>query len=538
MQHDKILILDFGSQVTQLIARRIREAHVYCEVHPCDVSSDWVREFAADGRLKGIVLSGSHASVYEVDDKAPDAVYELGIPVLGICYGMQTMAQQLGGKVEGSHTREFGYAEVRARGHTALLKDIADFTTPEGHGMLKVWMSHGDKVTELPPGFKLMASTESCPIAGMADEARRFYAVQFHPEVTHTVQGRALLDRFVLEICGTSPDWVMRDHIAEAVEKIREQVGDEEVILGLSGGVDSSVAAALIHRAIGDQLTCVFVDHGLLRLNEGDMVMEMFAGKLHAKVVRVDAAELFLGELAGVADPEQKRKIIGRLFVDVFKAEAAKLTSSGASTKGAKWLAQGTIYPDVIESGGAKSKKAVTIKSHHNVGGLPEQLGLKLLEPLRDLFKDEVRELGVALGLPHDMVYRHPFPGPGLGVRILGEVKKDYADLLRRADAIFIEELRSTIEPHSGKSWYDLTSQAFTVFLPVKSVGVMGDGRTYDYVVALRAVQTSDFMTADWAELPYSLLKRVSSRIINEVRGINRVTYDVSSKPPATIEWE
>ncbi|NIM41253.1 MAG: glutamine-hydrolyzing GMP synthase [Hydrogenophaga sp.] len=538
MQHDKILILDFGSQVTQLIARRIREAHVYCEVHPCDVSSDWVREFAADGRLKGIVLSGSHASVYEVDDKAPEAVYELGIPVLGICYGMQTMAQQLGGKVEGSHTREFGYAEVRARGHTALLKDIADFTTPEGHGMLKVWMSHGDKVTELPPGFKLMASTESCPIAGMADEARRFYAVQFHPEVTHTVQGRALLERFVLEICGTSPDWVMRDHIAEAVEKIREQVGDEEVILGLSGGVDSSVAAALIHRAIGDQLTCVFVDHGLLRLNEGDMVMEMFAGKLHAKVVRVDASELFLGELAGVSDPEQKRKIIGRLFVDVFKAEAAKLTSSGASTKGAKWLAQGTIYPDVIESGGAKSKKAVTIKSHHNVGGLPEQLGLKLLEPLRDLFKDEVRELGVALGLPHDMVYRHPFPGPGLGVRILGEVKKDYADLLRRADAIFIEELRSTIEPHSGKSWYDLTSQAFTVFLPVKSVGVMGDGRTYDYVVALRAVQTSDFMTADWAELPYSLLKRVSSRIINEVRGINRVTYDVSSKPPATIEWE
>ena len=538
MQHDKILILDFGSQVTQLIARRIREAHVYCEVHPCDVSSEWVREFAADGRLKGIVLSGSHASVYEVDDKAPEAVYELGIPVLGICYGMQTMAQQLGGKVEGSHTREFGYAEVRARGHTALLKDLADFTTPEGHGMLKVWMSHGDKVTELPPGFKLMASTPSCPIAGMADEARRFYAVQFHPEVTHTVQGRALLERFVLEICGTRPDWVMRDHIAEAVEKIREQVGDEEVILGLSGGVDSSVAAALIHRAIGDQLTCVFVDHGLLRLNEGDMVMEMFAGKLHAKVVRVDASELFLGELAGVSEPEQKRKIIGRLFVDVFKAEAAKLTSSGASTKGAKWLAQGTIYPDVIESGGAKSKKAVTIKSHHNVGGLPEQLGLKLLEPLRDLFKDEVRELGVALGLPHDMVYRHPFPGPGLGVRILGEVKKDYADLLRRADAIFIEELRSTIEPHSGKSWYDLTSQAFTVFLPVKSVGVMGDGRTYDYVVALRAVQTSDFMTADWAELPYSLLKRVSSRIINEVRGINRVTYDVSSKPPATIEWE
>ena len=533
MQHDKILILDFGSQVTQLIARRVREAHVYCEVHPCDVSSDWVRQFAADGKLRGVILSGSHASVYEVDDKAPDAVYELGIPVLGICYGMQTMANQLGGKVEGGHTREFGYAEVRAHGHTALLQGIEDFATPEGRGMLKVWMSHGDKVTALPPGFKLMASTPSCPIAGMADEARRFYAVQFHPEVTHTVQGVALLSRFVRDICGAQADWVMKDHIAEAVAQIRAQVGDEEVILGLSGGVDSSVAAALIHRAIGDQLTCVFVDHGLLRLNEGDMVMDMFAGKLHAKVIRVDAADLFLGKLAGVSEPEQKRKIIGGLFVDVFKAEAAKLKGDGA--KGAKWLAQGTIYPDMIESGG---KKAVTIKSHHNVGGLPEQLGLKLLEPLRDLFKDEVRELGVALGLPHDMVYRHPFPGPGLGVRILGEVKKEYADLLRRADAIFIEELRACIDPQTGKSWYDLTSQAFTVFLPVKSVGVMGDGRTYDYVVALRAVQTSDFMTADWAELPYSLLKKVSGRIINEVRGINRVTYDVSTKPPATIEWE
>ena len=548
MQHQKILILDFGSQVTQLIARRVREAHVYCEVHPCDVADDWVRQYAADGTLKGVILSGSHASVYEVDDRAPDAVFDLGVPVLGICYGMQTMAQQLGGKVEGGHKREFGYAEVRARGHTALLKGIEDFHTPEGHGMLKVWMSHGDKVTALPPGFKLMASTDSCPIAGMADEARGFYGVQFHPEVTHTVQGRALLERFVLDICGTRPDWVMQGHIEEAVQKIRDQVGDEEVILGLSGGVDSSVAAALIHRAIGDQLTCVFVDHGLLRLNEGDMVMDMFAGKLHAKVVRVDASDLFLRELAGVSDPEQKRKIIGRLFVDVFKAEAEKLKAAVAtqniaagarpSSAGATFLAQGTIYPDVIESGGAKSKKAVVIKSHHNVGGLPEQLGLKLLEPLRDLFKDEVRELGVALGLPHDMVYRHPFPGPGLGVRILGEVKKEYADLLRRADAIFIEELRSTIEPNSGKSWYDLTSQAFAVFLPVKSVGVMGDGRTYDYVVALRAVQTSDFMTADWAELPYALLKRVSSRIINEVRGINRVTYDVSSKPPATIEWE
>src|SRR6478672_1004025 len=537
--HQKILILDFGSQVTQLIARRVREAHVLSEVHPCDVSDAWIREFASDGKLKGVILSGSHASVYEdTTDKAPQAVVELGVPVLGICYGMQTMANQLGGKVEGGHKREFGFAAVRARGHTKLLDGIADFTTPEGHGMLNVWMSHGDKVAEMPPGFRLMASTESCPIAGMADEARRFYAVQFHPEVTHTVQGHAILERFVRGICQAQPDWVMRDHVAEAVESIRKQVGDEEVILGLSGGVDSSVAAALIHRAIGDQLTCVFVDHGLLRLNEGDMVMDMFAGKLHARVIRVDASEQFLGKLSGVADPEAKRKIIGGLFVDVFKAEAAKLKAGDGGHKGATFLAQGTIYPDVIESGGAKSKKAVTIKSHHNVGGLPEQLGLKLLEPLRDLFKDEVRELGVALGLPPEMVYRHPFPGPGLGVRILGEVKKEYADLLRRADDIFIQELRNFRDEHTGKSWYDLTSQAFTVFLPVKSVGVMGDGRTYDYVVALRAVQTSDFMTADWAELPYSLLKRTSGRIINEVRGINRVTYDVSSKPPATIEWE
>ena len=542
MQHQKILILDFGSQVTQLIARRVRDAHVFCEVHPCDVSDEWIRDYAREGQLKGIILSGSHASVTEdTADRAPSVVFELGLPVLGICYGMQTMAQQLGGKVETGLLREFGAAAVRARGHTALLQDIADFTTPEGEGMLNVWMSHGDKVTELPPGFKLMASTPNCPIAGMADEARKFYAVQFHPEVTHTVQGQALLNRFVLDICGTRPDWVMGDYIAEAVAKIREQVGDEEVILGLSGGVDSSVAAALIHRAIGDQLTCVFVDHGLLRLNEGDMVMDMFVGKLHAKVMRVDAEAQFLGHLAGVSEPEAKRKIIGREFVEVFKAAASGLIASGASKNGAKWLAQGTIYPDVIESGGAKSgsgKKAVTIKSHHNVGGLPEQLGLKLLEPLRELFKDEVRELGVALGLPPGMVYRHPFPGPGLGVRILGEVKKEYADLLRRADAIFIEELHNFLDPATGKTWYELTSQAFTVFLPVKSVGVMGDGRTYDYVVALRAVQTSDFMTADWAELPYALLKKVSGRIINEVRGINRVTYDVSSKPPATIEWE
>ena len=539
MQHQKILILDFGSQVTQLIARRVRDAHVFCEVHPCDVTDEWIRAYAQDGTLKGVILSGSHASVYEdTTDKAPAAVFELGIPVLGICYGMQTMAWQLGGKVEGGHKREFGHADVRARGHTRLFDGIEDYATLEGQGMLNVWMSHGDKVTELPPGFKLMASTDSCPIAGMADEERGFYAVQFHPEVTHTRQGTAILERFVLGICGARPDWVMGDYISEAVEKIRAQVGDEEVILGLSGGVDSSVAAALIHRAIGEQLTCVFVDHGLLRLNEGDMVMDMFVGKLHAKVVRVDAADQFLGHLAGVTEPEAKRKIIGREFVEVFKAEAQRLRAGDATKKGAKWLAQGTIYPDVIESGGAKSKKAVTIKSHHNVGGLPEQLGLKLLEPLRELFKDEVRELGVALGLPHDMVYRHPFPGPGLGVRILGEVKKEYADLLRCADAIFIEELRNFRDEATGKNWYELTSQAFTVFLPVKSVGVMGDGRTYDYVVALRAVQTSDFMTADWAELPYALLKKVSGRIINEVRGINRVTYDVSSKPPATIEWE
>ena len=564
MQHQKILILDFGSQVTQLIARRVRDAHVFCEVHPCDVTDDWVRDYAKGGELKGVILSGSHASVYEdATDKAPAAVFELGIPVLGICYGMQTMAHQLGGTVEGGSKREFGAAAVRARGHTALLDGIADFTTTDGQGMLDVWMSHGDKVTAMPPGFKVMASTDSCPIAAMADEARKFYALQFHPEVTHTRQGQAILNRFVLDICGTRPDWIMGDYIEEAVEKIRQQVGNEEVILGLSGGVDSSVAAALIHRAIGEQLTCVFVDHGLLRLNEGDMVMDMFVGKLHAKVIRVDAEAQFLGHLKGVSEPEAKRKIIGREFVEVFKAQAEQIRAQ-AATKNVAWLAQGTIYPDVIESGGGKNKKAVVIKSHHNVGGLPEQLGLKLLEPLRELFKDEVRELGVALGLPHGMVYRHPFPGPGLGVRILGEVKKEYADLLRQADAIFIEELRAfpfvpstslgllplpvgegrgegssaPAPPRTPKNWYEATSQAFTVFLPVKSVGVMGDGRTYDYVVALRAVQTSDFMTADWAELPYALLKKVSSRIINEVRGINRVTYDVSSKPPATIEWE
>ena len=521
MSHQKILILDFGSQYTQLIARRVREMNVYSELHSWDVTDDFIREFNA----AGIILSGGPNSVYEDETpKAPQAVFELGIPVFGICYGMQTMAAQLGGKVENAHHREFGYAEIRAQGHSALFKDIQDRSNDEGHGLLDVWMSHGDKVTELPAGFKIIASNAATPIAGMADETRKFYAVQFHPEVTHTLQGKAILDRFVHEVCGCGFDWNMPDYIEEAVGRIRSEVGSDQVILGLSGGVDSSVAAALIHRAIGDQLTCVFVDNGLLRLNEAEQVMETFANNLGVKVIHVDASEKFLGDLKGVTDPEQKRKIIGREFVEVFQQESAKLPQ-------AKWLAQGTIYPDVIESAGAKTKKAHTIKSHHNVGGLPDTLKLKLLEPLRELFKDEVRELGVALGLPHTMVYRHPFPGPGLGVRILGEVKREFADLLRRADAIFIEELHAS-------GWYEKTSQAFTVFLPVKSVGVMGDGRTYEYVVALRAVVTSDFMTAHWAELPYSLLGKVSNRIINEVRGINRVVYDVSGKPPATIEWE
>ena len=525
--HDKILILDFGSQYTQLIARRVRELGVYCELHPYDVGNDFIRDFAP----RGIILSGGPNSVTEEETpRAPDAVFSLGVPVLGICYGMQTMAAQLGGAVESGLVREFGYAEVRARGHSALLTDIQDRVNSQGHGLLDVWASHGDKVNAIPPGFKIIASSAAAPIAGMADESRKLYALQFHPEVTHTKQGKAIYARFVHEICGCAHDWNMPDYIGEAVEKIRAAVGKEEVILGLSGGVDSSVAAALIHRAIGDQLTCVFVDTGLLRLNEAEQVMQTFAEHLHMKVVHADAAGEFLEHLAGVADPEAKRKIIGREFVEVFQREAAKLPR-------AKWLAQGTIYPDVIESAGAKTKKAHTIKSHHNVGGLPETLHLKLLEPLRELFKDEVRELGVALGLPHDMVYRHPFPGPGLGVRILGEVRKEYADLLRRADAIFIEELRAT-KDEGGNSWYDKTAQAFAVFLPVRSVGVMGDGRTYDYVVALRAVVTTDFMTAHWAELPYSLLARVSNRIINEVRGINRVVYDVSGKPPATIEWE
>ena len=521
MSHQKILILDFGSQYTQLIARCVRESHVYCELHPFDVGDEFIRDF----KPAGIILSGGPNSVTEGDaPRAPQVVFELGVPVLGICYGMQTMAAQLGGEVEVGLVREFGYAEIRARGHSKLFRDIQDRNNEAGHGLLDVWMSHGDKVTLLPPGFTVIASNAITQIAGMADEARRFYSVQFHPEVTHTPQGKAIINRFVHDICGCGQDWNMPDYIGEAIEKIRAQVGQEEVILGLSGGVDSSVAAALLHRAIGTQLTCVFVDNGLLRLNEAKQVMETFAKNLGVKVIHVEAGAEFMKHLAGVSDPEQKRKIIGREFVEVFQREAAKLPQ-------AKWLAQGTIYPDVIESAGAKTKKAHAIKSHHNVGGLPDTLHLKLLEPLRELFKDEVRELGVALGLPRDMVYRHPFPGPGLGVRILGEVKREYADLLRRADAIFIEELHTS-------GWYEKTAQAFVVFLPVKSVGVMGDGRTYEWVVALRAVQTQDFMTAHWAELPHALLAKISNRIINEVRGINRVVYDISGKPPATIEWE
>ena len=520
MTQDKILILDFGSQVTQLIARRVREAHVYCELHPYDMPLADIKAF----NPKGIILSGGPNSVYNSDYQADTGLFDLGVPVLGICYGMQFMAHHLGGEVQAGNQREFGYAQVQTE-EGDLTRGIED--APH---TLDVWMSHGDKVFRLPQGFRITGHTPSCPVAIMENSAKRFYGIQFHPEVTHTKQGRALLNRFVLDICGANPSWTMPNYIDEAVAKIRAQVGNDEVILGLSGGVDSSVAAALIHRAIGDQLTCVFVDHGLLRLDEGKNVMQMFAQNLGVKVVHVDASEQFMTKLAGVTDPEQKRKIIGAEFIEVFDAEEKKLTQ-------AKWLAQGTIYPDVIESAGAKTKKAHAIKSHHNVGGLPENMKLKLLEPLRDLFKDEVRELGVALGLPREMVYRHPFPGPGLGVRVLGEVKREYADLLRQADAIFIEELRNTTD-ENGVSWYDLTSQAFAVFLPVKSVGVMGDGRTYDYVVALRAVITSDFMTAHWAELPYALLGRVSNRIINEVRGINRVVYDVSGKPPATIEWE
>ncbi|MGD9889026.1 MAG: glutamine-hydrolyzing GMP synthase [Halothiobacillaceae bacterium] len=518
---DRILILDFGSQYTQLIARRVREAGVFCELHPWDMDEAAIRAFAP----KGVILSGGPESVTEDNPpRAPDMVFSLGVPVLGICYGMQTMAAQLGGKVETSDHQEFGFAAVRARGHTALLKDIEDHTTAEGFGLLDVWMSHGDRVVELPAGFKLMASSDGAPIAGMADEARHYYGVQFHPEVTHTRQGMRILNRFVHEICGCQGLWTAANIIEESIAKIRAQVGNDEVILGLSGGVDSSVVAALLHRAIGDQLTCVFVDNGLLRLDEGDQVMATFAKHMGIRVIRVDAEQRFLDELAGEFDPEAKRKIIGRVFVEIFEEESNKLPN-------AMWLAQGTIYPDVIESAGSKTGKAHVIKSHHNVGGLPARMRLKLLEPLRELFKDEVRKLGLELGLPYEMVYRHPFPGPGLGVRILGEVKKDYADLLRKADAIFIEELRK-------HDLYDKTSQAFAVFLPVRSVGVMGDGRRYDYVVALRAVETVDFMTARWAHLPYDFLDVVCRRIVNETRGISRVVYDITGKPPGTIEWE
>ncbi|TXI80505.1 MAG: glutamine-hydrolyzing GMP synthase [Crocinitomicaceae bacterium] len=519
--HQKILILDFGSQYTQLIARRVRETNVYCELHPYDINPDLIQEFSP----KGIILSGGPASVTEDETpRAPQIVFELGVPVLGICYGMQTMAAQLGGTVDNALVREFGYAEIQTTQHGALFSEIKDRTNASGDNVLDVWMSHGDKVMTLPPGFDVMAHNAATPIAAMADDRRQFYGIQFHPEVTHTLQGKAIIDRFVHDICGINHDWNMPDYVDEAIGKIRATVGNDQVILGLSGGVDSSVAAALIHRAIGDQLTCVFVDNGLLRANEAKHVMETFANNLAVKVIHIDASRDFYRSLKGISDPETKRQIIGREFIEVFQREAAQISD-------AKWLAQGTIYPDVIESAGGKTKKARTIKSHHNVGGLPETMHLKLLEPLRELFKDEVRELGLALGLPREMVFRHPFPGPGLGVRILGEVKYEYAELLRQADQIFIEELQ-----RSG--WYEKTSQAFAVFLPVKSVGVMGDGRTYEYVMALRAVQTQDFLTANWVELPYSLLSKVSNRIINEIRGINRVVYDISGKPPATIEWE
>ncbi len=517
----KILILDFGSQYTQLIARRIREIGVYCEIYSCECSDEEVIAFGA----QGIILSGGPESVTAGNTpRAPQAIFDVGVPVLGICYGMQTMTEQLNGKVASSDHREFGYAQVRARGHSKLLTDIEDHTSPEGYGLLDVWMSHGDRVVELPEGFKLIASSEGAPIAGMADETRDFYGVQFHPEVTHTKQGGRILSRFVLDICACDALWDSAHIISESLQAIQQKVATDQVILGLSGGVDSSVVAALLHKAIGEQLTCVFVDTGLLRLNEGDQVMATFAQHMGVKVIRVNAEKRYLAALAGESDPEQKRKIIGNLFVEIFDEEASKLTA-------AKWLAQGTIYPDVIESAGAASGKAHLIKSHHNVGGLPENMTLKLLEPLRELFKDEVRKLGTELGLPYDMVYRHPFPGPGLGVRILGEVKKQYADLLRQADAIFMDELYK-------QELYQTVSQAFAVFLPIKSVGVMGDGRRYDYVIALRAVETVDFMTARWAHLPYDFLGHVSTRIINEVDGISRVTYDISGKPPATIEWE
>jgi GMP synthase (glutamine-hydrolysing) len=518
----RILILDFGSQYTQLIARRVREIGVYCEIRAWDMAEDEIREFAP----KGVILAGGPESVTEGDSpRAPEIIFNLDVPVLGICYGMQTMAAQLGGKVSSSDKREFGYAQVSLESSPSrLLEGIEDHLANNGSFLLDVWMSHGDKVSELPEGFSLIAATESAPIAAMCHPQKQFYGVQFHPEVTHTKQGGRILERFVVDICGTEALWTSANIIADQVEKVRAQVGDNKVLLGLSGGVDSSVVAALLHKAIGDQLTCVFVDNGLLRKKEGDQVMDMFAKNMGVKVIRSDAEEMFLGRLLGESDPEKKRKIIGNTFIEVFDDEATKL-------KDVHFLAQGTIYPDVIESAAAKTGKAHVIKSHHNVGGLPEDMKFDLVEPLRELFKDEVRKLGLELGLPYDMVYRHPFPGPGLGVRILGEVKREYADILREADAIFIEELHKA-------GWYHKTSQAFAVFLPVKSVGVVGDGRRYEYVIAIRAVETIDFMTARWAHLPYELLETVSGRIINEISKVSRVTYDVSSKPPATIEWE
>ena len=521
IHNDKILILDFGSQVTQLIARRVRELGVYCELHPFDMAEDAIRAFGA----KGVILSGGPESTLEPGSpRAPQAVFELGVPVLGICYGMQTMAMQLGGAVSPGSVKEFGYAELRARGHSKLFEGIEDRRNADGHGLLDVWMSHGDFVSALPAGFKRIGSTHDLENGAMADEARGLYAVQFHPEVTHTSKGKEIYSRFIHDICGCGNAWTPSNIAEDAIARVRQQVGGKKVLLGLSGGVDSSVVAALLHKAIGAQLTCVFVDNGLLRLNEGDAVMEMFAKNMGVKVIRADAESLFLERLAGVADPEAKRKIIGKTFIDVFEAEAAKL-------KEVEFLAQGTIYPDVIESAGAKTGKAHVIKSHHNVGGLPAHMRMSLVEPLRELFKDEVRALGLELGLPREMVFRHPFPGPGLGVRILGAVDKPSADTLRRADAIFIDELRKS-------GWYDKTSQAFAVFLPVKSVGVTGDGRRYEPVIALRAVQTIDFMTAHWAHLPYELLDVCSRRIVNEVPGVSRVVYDISGKPPATIEWE
>ncbi len=518
---DRILVLDFGSQYTQLIARRIREAQVYCEIRAFDIDAAALQAFDP----RGIILSGGPESVNANSDfRIPDCVLQSGLPLLGICYGMQAMALQLGGEVAPAAAREFGYARVRARGHSDLLRDIQDLSNAEGHGLLDVWMSHGDHVTALPPGFKRIASTDSAPIAGMADEERRLYGLQFHPEVTHTHQGQAILERFVHEICGCRALWTAANIISDSIARLRDTLGHDRVLLGLSGGVDSSVVAALLHQAIGSQLTCVFVDNGLLRMGESDEVMATFARNMGVDVRLVDASELFLGALDGISDPEEKRKVIGRTFIEVFEREAAALDD-------ARWLAQGTIYPDVIESAAAASGKAHVIKSHHNVGGLPERMRMRLVEPLRELFKDEVRKIGVELGLPREMIYRHPFPGPGLGVRILGAVRREFAECLRRADAIFIEELRR-------HDLYDRVSQAFAVFLPVRSVGVKGDARSYEYVVALRAVETIDFMTAHWAHLPYEFLDLVSRRIINEVPEVSRVVYDISGKPPATIEWE